>query len=205
MHGVTYCAQVFGNRCHCCHLGGTAAAFCRSLDGHVRWSLCWWTPTGPMAAPRTAIVRDPVLRGWSCPNPCRTTVICNGCVAARQAKLQVGAQAPVTLTCEIHTILSFTDEGDTPSRPLPVASPCAGVTSTLKTQNRVGAHENRTTCQSRPEALNQPRHMAPSQDDSAPQRLRKERSDAVGVPCLQANTPAAGWVRRPGRPTFHGA
>jgi hypothetical protein len=31
-------------------------------------------------------------------------------------------------------ILNFTDEGDTPSGPLPVALPAAGVTSTLKTQ-----------------------------------------------------------------------
>jgi hypothetical protein len=30
--------------------------------------------------------------------------------------------------------LSFTDEGDTPSRPLPASLPAAGVTSTLKSQ-----------------------------------------------------------------------
>jgi hypothetical protein len=31
--------------------------FCRSLDGHVRWSVCRWTSTGPPAALRTAGVR----------------------------------------------------------------------------------------------------------------------------------------------------
>jgi hypothetical protein len=43
--------------------------FCRSLDGHVRWSLCRWTPTGPLAAPRTAGARDPCRIAGRCPDP----------------------------------------------------------------------------------------------------------------------------------------
>ena len=53
-------------------------SFCRSLDGHVRWSLYRWTPTGPLAALRTAGVRHPCRSAGRCPNPCRTTAICTG-------------------------------------------------------------------------------------------------------------------------------
>jgi hypothetical protein len=57
-HGVTCCGQV--------SVAGPIAAawaeplqpFCRSLDGHVRWWFCRWTPTGPQATLWTAGVRN---------------------------------------------------------------------------------------------------------------------------------------------------
>jgi hypothetical protein len=41
---------------------------------------------------------------------------------------------PTKLKIDATVYLSFADEGDTLLRPLPVASPAVGVTSTLKTQ-----------------------------------------------------------------------
>jgi hypothetical protein len=65
---------------------------CRSLDGHVRWSLCRWTPTGPPAALRIAGVRDPCRIAGRCPNPCRTTAICNGCAWADASAVVSGSR-----------------------------------------------------------------------------------------------------------------
>jgi hypothetical protein len=56
--------------------------FCRRFDGHGRWSFCRWTPTAPLAALRTAGVRDPCRIAGRCPDPCRTTASCNGGAAA---------------------------------------------------------------------------------------------------------------------------
>jgi hypothetical protein len=72
-------------------LGGIAAAF-RSLDGHVRWSFCQWTPTGPMAA-RTAGVRDPRRIAGRCPDPRRPTASYSGCVAADASVVVSGSRA----------------------------------------------------------------------------------------------------------------
>jgi hypothetical protein len=55
--GATCWGQVSGNRCHYAAWAEPLRPFCRSLDGHVRWSLCRWTR--PVGRPplRTADVR----------------------------------------------------------------------------------------------------------------------------------------------------
>jgi hypothetical protein len=84
--GATCCGQVSGNRFHYRHLGGTAAALLpqprRSCPLVVLPVDTDWTPTGPLAALRTAGVRDSCRIAGRCPNPCRTTAICNGCAGA---------------------------------------------------------------------------------------------------------------------------
>jgi hypothetical protein len=49
--GATCWGQVSGNRCHYAAWAEPLRPFCRSLDGHGRWSLCRWTTTGRPAAP----------------------------------------------------------------------------------------------------------------------------------------------------------
>jgi hypothetical protein len=89
--GATCCGQLSGNRCHYRRLGGTAAA--RLPQPRRSCPLVGLPVDTDRSAGRlrTAGVRDPCRIAGRCPNPRRTTAICNGWAAAEVSGSVSGA------------------------------------------------------------------------------------------------------------------
>jgi len=94
--GATCCGQVSGNRCHCCRLGGTAAALLPQPRRSCPLVVVPVDTDRSAGRPVDSGCPRPCRIAGQCPDPCRTTAICNGGAAADASTAVSGSRAGLT-------------------------------------------------------------------------------------------------------------